>query len=185
MGWLDFLVKLIGEVSGSPEVRQEAPPSTSTDPLFWGGRSPISKRIITEQVYDVAEHYFKDGVEFDEESAHWFVVPRYHLPFAWKGIAQTTSMMIVFPTEYPQIPPIGFYLKGDILRAPGKGHFYQQAYHEAAKAPLSKGWKWYCVYVNPGSWQPAQYSRPGDWKYGDNLWTYLTLVKEALSDTRE
>ncbi len=147
---------------------------------FWGGRNEFSKKIITEQVYDMAQHCFKSGVGFDEEYANWMTVPDYYLPRIWHNIARTTPLMVVFPTEYPELPPIGFYLKGTLPKAPG-GHFYESAYHEAAKEPIAQGWKWYCVYVKPGSWQPGSVRKAGDWKYGDNLWTYFTLIKEALS----
>src|SRR5712691_6617051 len=29
-------------------------------------------------------------------------------------IARTTDLLIVFPTEYPELPPVGFYLKEEI-----------------------------------------------------------------------
>jgi hypothetical protein len=137
-----------------------------------------------EQVQSVGQHYFKDGVELEDENAHWMRVPRYRLPKTWRGVAREVELLIVFPTEYPSIPPIGFYLRGDIQSAPGSGHLYAQAYHDAAKRPLEKGWMWYCVFINPGSWQPAPYTRIGDWKSGDSLWEYLTLIQEALTDVR-
>ncbi len=45
-----------------------------------GNRSRESRQIITEQVYDVATHMFRQGVDFDEENADWMVVPDYPLP---------------------------------------------------------------------------------------------------------
>jgi hypothetical protein len=147
---------------------------------FGGSRDPKSKQIITEQVFDLAEHLFKDGVDFDEDDAHWFVAPRFKLPRTWKGIARETPLMVAFPLEYPTLPPIGFYMKADIPHAPG-GHFYDQAYYDAWKDPLQHGWKWYCVYVQAGNWQPASVRRSGDWKDGDNLWTYMTLINETLT----
>jgi hypothetical protein len=147
---------------------------------FWGNRSHLSKQIITEQVYDIAEHLFKDGVDFDEKDADWMVVPQFYLPPIWHSIARTTPLLIVFPTEYPELPPIGFYMKADIPKSP-HGHFYDTAYHEAAKEPLENGWRWYCVYVKQGGWQPARARKAGDWKYGDNLWKYFSLINEVLA----
>jgi hypothetical protein len=147
---------------------------------FWGIRSPSSKAVITEQVYDMAQHCFKAGVNFDEENADWMIVPDYRLPSVWRNTAQTTELMVVFPTEYPVLPPIGCYLKATLPGAPD-GHLFQHVYHDAAQEPIQNGWKWYCVYVKPGSWQPAVVRYPGDWKRGDNLWTYFMLIKEALS----
>lgn len=143
---------------------------------FEGKRSALSKQIITEQVYDLALHYFKSGVNFDEEDANWMLVPKYVLPKKWHHIATATELLIIFPTEYPALPPIGFYMKESIPESPN-GHFYAQAYHEADKAPLEAGWKWYCVYVNQGSWQPNKH----EWRKGDNLWTYFSLIREVLS----
>lgn len=149
---------------------------------FGKRRSALSKQIIAEQVYDIATHLFKDGVDFDEDNADWVAVPNYGLPAVWHPIAKTrsTPLLIVFPTEYPNLPPIGFYMKADIPAAPG-GHFYDQAYHDACKKPLQLGWRWYCVYIKPGSWRPARVRKQGDWKYGDNLWEYFSLIKEALA----
>lgn len=151
-----------------------------TKGTFWGYRTEFSKRIIAEQVYDIAAHLFKNGVEFDDENSDWMKVPNYFLPKVWHSIARITPLLIVFPNEYPELPPVGCYLKASLLGAPD-GHLYPNAYHEAAKEPLEEGWKWYCVYINRGSWQPARVRNAGDWKYGDNLWTYFTLINEALS----
>jgi len=141
----------------------------------------VSKSIITEQVVDIAEHYLKGGVDFDEGNADWMVAPKYKLPKIWESIAMFSPLLIIFPTDYPEIPPIGFYLKADIPCSPDNSHFFNQAYHDACKDPLQDGWKWYCVYVNPGSWNPARCQRTGDWKNGDNLWTYFTLINEVLA----
>ena len=158
------------------------PARSKSGVAFWGNRSQLSKQIIREQVYDIALNNFKSGVQFDEDNADWVVMPQYVLPKNWSHIAETTPLMIVFPTDYPQIPPIGFYMKADIPDS-ANGHFFTQAYHDADKTPLEAGWKWYCVFVNPGTWRPAYYREQNSWKKGDNLWTYLTLIKEALSST--
>lgn len=147
---------------------------------FGGQRSALSKQIITEQVFDIAENLFKDGVDFDEQDADWMVVPKYFLPPIWHGIARTVPLLVVFPTEYPSRPPVGFYLKADIPCSPN-GHLYDAAYHEADHSPLKQGWRWYCVYVKPGEWRPAAVRQSGDWKHGDNLWEYFTLINETLS----
>jgi len=111
------------------------------------------------------------------------VAPQYRLPPRWHSIARTSPLLIALPTDYPAIPPIGFYLTADLPLSPN-GHLFEAAYHEAWKEPLKRDWKWYCVYISPGSWRPAPVRRPGDWKQGDNLWQYFTLINEALnSDT--
>jgi hypothetical protein len=159
-------------------------PDRTKGVTYGGDRTFLSKQIITEQVYDIAEKLFKRGVSFDEENADWMIANSYVLPPIWHSIARTTDLMVVFPTEYPELPPVGFYLKADIPLSVN-GHLYQTAYHEACSDPLDQGWKWYCVYINAGAWQPAPVIRPGDWRRGDNLWTYFTLISEALSGTDE
>jgi hypothetical protein len=142
---------------------------------FDGSRDHLSKNIVTEQVFDVATNLFKDGVDFDEDNADWMVVPKFYLPPNWRSIARTTPLMVLFPTEYPEMPPIGFYLK-DTLPSPN-GHVYKNAYHEASAAPIQKGWNWYCCYIAPGAWRPAR----NNWRRGDSLWTYFTLINEVLA----
>lgn len=156
-------------------------PDRTKGGFFDGQRTAVSKRIITEEVYDLADKRFKSGLDFDEDNANWMVVPQYTLPRNWHRIAKFTPLMILFPTDYPRIPPIGCYMRDTIPQAPD-GHFYKQAYHDASTAPVDeKDWKWYCVYVQPGSWKPSTYRKTGDWRYGDNIWTYLTLIDEALA----
>ena len=147
---------------------------------FWGRRSEVSKRVIRAQVMDMALHCFKRGVNFDEQDANWMTVPRFVLPDIWHSIAVTTELMVVFPTEYPELPPVGFYLKADLPHG-ADGHLFDRAYHEAASEPLQQGWKWYCVYIQAGQWRPAPIRNADDWRRGDNLWTYFLLIKEALS----
>ena len=141
---------------------------------FGGPRSPQSKRVIAEQVVDLAEHLFTQGLDFDEEGAHWMVVPQYRLPSRWHRVARDTPLMVVFPNEYPALPPIGFYMMADIPISPD-GHLFRGVYHGAWDAPIQRGWKWYCAYIHEGAWQPARH-----WRDGDNLYTYFHLVKEVL-----
>ncbi len=143
---------------------------------FGGPRSAQSKRMITEQVIDVAEHLFKQGVDFDEDGAHWMVVPNYYLPRRWHHIVRKTPLMVAFPNEYPALPPIGFYMMADIPLSPD-GHFFQGVAHNAWAEPIGQGWKWYCTYIHEGAWQPAS-----NWRHGDNLFTYFHLVNEVLGN---
>jgi len=166
---------------GNP-VRIRDIPDRTKGLTYGAPRSQISKMVITEQVIDIAENLFKRGVEFDEDNADWMSVPYYVLPERWHHISKTTPLLIVFPTEYPELPPVGCYLKADIPYSPN-GHLFEQAYHEACKDPLDRGWKWYCVYVGKGNWKPARVRRSGDWRNGDNLWDYFTLTNEALASS--
>lgn len=159
------------------EVKVSTIPDRTKGITYHAPRTALSKQIITEQVFDVAENLYKKGIDFDEQNADWMVVPNYPLPEIWSSVGKFSPLLIVFPTEYPEIPPVGFYMRAT-LNLP---HFFEQAYHEADKTPLTEGWKWYCVYVPQGAWKPVRVRGPGDWKHGDNLWTYLTLIREVLS----
>ena len=151
-------------------------PDRSKGDFNLSNRSHESKQIITEQVIDIAGKFFRQGVEFDEENADWLVVPNYQLPSNWHHIARTTALMVIFPRDYPRLPPIGFYLPDDLPMA-HDGHFFKFAAHGASNAPIQEGWKWYCVYIHNGAWQPSR-----EWRHGDNLWTYFTLIGEALAN---
>lgn len=137
-------------------------------------RSNESKLVITEQVTDLADKLFKRGVDFDEQDADWLIVPDYSLPANWHHIAESTALLIQFPREYPRLPPVGFYLP-EVLPASHDGHLYSFAAHGASDAPIRENWKWYCAYVDRGAWRPI-----GNWRNGDNLWTYFHLIREAL-----
>src|SRR5258707_1136352 len=134
---------------GNPVKITTIPDRTKGMVSYGGDRSDLSKQIITEQVYDIAEKLFKQGVSFDEAHADWMIANQYVLPPLWHPIAKTTDLLIIFPTEYPELPPVGFYLKEEIPLSVN-GHLYQSAYHEACSDPLTQGWKWYCGYINPG-----------------------------------
>lgn len=153
---------------------------------FQGVRGRLSKTIIWEQVISIQENRFKseDAILFDEDHADWVMIRRYPLPAIWRHVAISTDLLIVFPTHFPEVPPIGCYMQENIPQSPN-GHFYKAAYHDASKRPLveANGWKWYCVYVAPGTWRPAPVRKPGDWQNGDNLWTYIDLINEALAST--
>jgi hypothetical protein len=151
-------------------------PSRSKGYNFGGRRSQQSKQIITEQVVYLADKVFRGGVEFDEDNANWLVIPEYSLPPRWHHIARSTPLMVVFPEEYPVLPPVGFYMQADIPESPD-GHFFEAAYHNAWQEPIQHGWKWYCVYIHNGAWQPAR-----NWRAGDNLFTYFHLIREVLGN---
>lgn len=149
-------------------------PDRSKGTSFGGCRAAESRALITEQVVDIAEKLFTQGVDFDEEQAHWVVIPRYRLPPRWRHIAPSTPLMVAFPLDYPAEPPIGFYLTADLPLSPD-GHFYDGVAHGAWQEPIAHGWKWYCCYIHPGAWRPTR-----NWRGGDNLWTYFHLINEAL-----
>lgn len=151
-----------------------------SEPTFGGRRSQVSKQIIFEQVQDVSENFYKDKMmDIDPENANWVVFDDFLLPPRWKGIARESPLLISFPMEYPTLPPVGFYLRASLPKS-ANGHLYQTAYHFADKAPLAKNWIWYCVLIDAEDWKPAPYRRRGDWRKGDSLWEYITMINETL-----
>ena len=173
-GLLDFF----GNASPASREPNPAPRPSAPQTPFSGRRSEFSRRLILDQINDVARNVFKAPVQFDN-GGDWVVFPSFRLPGNWS--VPTTPLMILFPTDYPVLPPIGFYLP-DTLPSPN-GHKYAQAYHSASAAPLMRGWHWYCCYVQDGAWQPAPMNARNGWRDGDNLYTYLTLVSEALASS--
>lgn len=142
---------------------------------YFKQRPEYSKAMIREQIVQISSKLFKGatGIDFDDDNYDWMVIEKYVLPPTWP--VRTCPLMLILPTEYPEIPPVGFYLPNTI-QSPN-GHVYSQAYHNASSAPLQKGWNWYCAYIKPGSWNPAH--RLGG--YGDSLWDYITLIGEVLA----
>ncbi len=161
---------------GRPVKISSIPDRTKGAELYNGRRDNYSRAIITEQVIDVARNYVRGNVHFDEDDADWMIIPEFRLPPGWN--LNLAPLMIVFPRGYPTTPPIGFYLP-NTLESPN-GHFFGTAYHGAAEAPIRKGWNWYCCTVKAGAWQPYPARFPGEWRKGDNLWTYITLINEVL-----
>jgi hypothetical protein len=151
-------------------------PDRTKGGLFDGRRDRTSEDLIRRQVYDLAANFARGGLDFDEDHSDWVVFPDFRMPPGW-GV-NLAPLMVLFPTDYPRMAPIGFYLPSR-LNSP-HGHFYGQAYHEASGVPTQAGWNWYCCYIS-GVWRPAPDDGRDGWKRGDNLWTYLTLVSEVLS----
>lgn len=140
--------------------------------VFEGVRSELSRSIIRHQVEDISKNYFKGPVIFDEKNCDWCIFPKYRLPRGWAQ--ETTSLMIMFPVNYPAQAPIGFYLDASLPLPIGFDYDVRQA----ASAAQLQGWRWHCCYVE--SWQPSPRNAT-TWKEGDSIWTYFLLIREALS----
>ena len=178
--------ELISRKTGKPIKTRTMPDRTkgANTQTYGGQRDRKSKQIIHEQIVDVAEKFYRNkAIEFDDDDYNWMVFEGYILPPRWSGIATESQLLISFPMEYPRLPPVGFYLKSSLPGSPD-GHLhssqYDHAHAIADPAPIAKDWHWYCVYIEPGDWKPAPYSRPGDWKRGDSLWEYNLMIGEAL-----
>lgn len=121
------------------------------------------------------------GVMCDDENWDWLIIPNYPLPERWKtrtGKVLWCKLLIVFPETYPETPPIGFYLNRKFWLNDGSrdSHLTGQSY-DGAPDLREAGWYWYCVRVEGGAWKPqADYMKP------DNLWTFLNMVRESLTN---
>ena len=146
-------------------------------------RSPLALHRddrIEKEVFMIAPQFSKhDGVFFDEDNKDWVMIPKYPLPERWRE--RWCKLLIVFPGTYPVVPPVGFYLNKQFhLKSGGTdNHLIGQASHGAPNL-IEQGWYWYCVHMaigTQGGWQPSH-----DYRKQDNLWTFLTMIRETLTN---
>jgi len=119
------------------------------------------------------------GIYYDDAGRDWLVIPNYPLPKRFRQ--RRCDLLVVFPETYPETPPIGFYLNKRFQLANGKydPHATGTAYYGAPDL-TEQGWHWYCVHMDmraKGAWRP----RP-DCHKADNLWTFLNMVRETLTN---
>lgn len=136
-------------------------------------------RIMSEVVMIAPRFAESGGVYFDEENGDWLIIPKYPLPARWGE--RWCQLLVVFPALYPSTPPNGFYLNKRFPLAAGGAdpHLTGAAYHGATNL-LTQGWHWYCVQVMEaaaGGWSPKP-----DYREPDNLWTFLALVRDTLTN---
>lgn len=73
-----------------------------------------------------------------------------------------TDLLLVLPPQFPQLPPIGFYLRGDAATGGlDLSHlFVHRAFHEAPNLSHEpEKWRWYCLIVQ--HWDPARHTLAG------------------------
>jgi hypothetical protein len=136
-------------------------------------------RIVNE-VLMIAPYFSKhEGVSYDEENADWLMIPKYPLPARWRE--RWCSLLIIFPEMYPVAPPIGFYLNRQFQLKSGAQDPHLVGYGAYTAPDLrAHGWFWYCVKTADaaaGGWRASP-----DFRKPDNLWTYLTMIREVLSE---
>ena len=154
---------------------------------YMGRRSPTSLAVITDQALQVAGHLFKgQDLIFDEKNGHYLIIPKYKLPGGWNP--ESTALMIIFPVEYPDLPPNGFYIQKHVAAPVNHGHIYSRAFNngygsrpEESEWLNQNGWVWYCAHVAKGSWLPAKLKSISDWRWGDNLFTFFSLISEVMN----
>jgi hypothetical protein len=159
------------------QLKTGAPAGTGT-----GGANRRRNARIDAEVTMIAERFSRppyQGVYYDDENRDWLLIPNYPLPSRFR--ARRCDLLTVFPETYPETPPIGFYLNKRFALRNGSfdGHLTGRAYHDAPDL-TAQGWHWYCVTMDmraPGAWKPKV-----DHRQPDNLWTFLTMVREALTN---
>ncbi len=158
---------------------------------YFGNKEPWRKQVITEQVAQVSEGFFKNSkVELDDD-CNWVLFHGFLLPDEWQRANPGQSfvqMMIIFPDQYPDLPTNGFYLPSNLTVPLNAAHFYNRGYGGAfgekpdeMEAMAQGNWKWYCTHIRPGAWQPARLRQISDWRNGDNLWDILTICIDVLT----
>jgi hypothetical protein len=138
-------------------------------------------RYIRAHAQRLEERFSKndgEGIQLDP-AFNWLIIPRYPMPERWRQ--RWTSLLIVFPTAYPDVPPTGFYLtiRGKLKNGKRDPHLFNGSpYHHVADLSAA-GWHWYCVHAQvqgSGGWRPSN-----DPDTGDNLFTFLNMAREALT----
>ena len=148
---------------GNEVIAKHYPASTAK------GADSRRERFIKAQVASVAEVYgerYGQTIQLDQ-NLQFVVIPQFALPRQW-GM-KTTPILIWFPDEYPDIAPNGFYLSQN-CRGP---HIFSRNVYGKSPDLSRYGWNWYCMHTG---WQPN--ANPND---GDNLWTFLDLVRMSLT----
>ncbi|MBR1805329.1 MAG: hypothetical protein IJ774_02955 [Selenomonadaceae bacterium] len=163
----------------------------ASDATYFGYKEPWRQQLITEQVFEVAQKFFKKSrVELDDD-CNWVVFERFLLPEEWQRANPGKSfvpMMLIFPDQYPELPTNGFYLPASLQLPPNAEHFYSRGYggafgqtEEEMEFMRQGQWKWFCTHIKPGAWSPARLREISDWRHGDNLWDIITLCVDVLT----
>jgi hypothetical protein len=138
-------------------------------------------RYIRAHAERLEDRFSKDGgegIRLDPE-LNWIVIPRYPMPDRWRQ--RWTSLLIVFPTAYPDVPPTGFYLtiKARLKNGQRDRHLFNGSPYQHVADLSAQGWFWYCVHAQvqgSGGWRPSN-----DPDTPDNLFTFLNMAREALT----
>ena len=161
----------------------------ATQYSYGGRKSDLQKQIIWDQIVDLEQKLFKDGIEVDPEF-NWIKV-NYRLPEAWANVNErkTVPLLLILPDEFPDLPTNGFYLPDYVIPPEGDYHFHSRGYGgafgetpEEVEQMKNQGWKWYCTHILPEAWSPNRIRKIEDWRYGDNLWDIFSLIKDVLTD---
>ncbi len=143
------------------------------------------KRIHYEVALAAVRYSRTRSADFDDESGSWVIVKDFPLPEGYNY--ETTDILILLPSNYPQTPPDWFYVDDNLRLANGQrpSHvFYQNTEHDpnarraASEPPQMKGWTGCCLHIR--SWQPA--ANPVE---GHSLLSVCELIRGALERWRK
>jgi len=146
------------------------------------------RRIHYEVALAAVRYSRTRSADFDDESGSWVVIRDFPLPIGYNY--ETTDILIVLPTNYPQTPPDWFYVDNNLRLADGRrpNHiFYQYTVHDpntrAANRridapPQRKGWTGCCLHIR--TWKPS--ANPTE---GHSLLSVCELIRTALERWKE
>lgn len=123
-------------------------------------KSLLDQTIIREQVLHLSQRVIKSEIQLDRD-CNYIILPQFRLPENWhkiEGVINGTAPLLIdFPDGYPVVPPIGFYIDKKVASSPN-GHLYSSVHHGAPGKYIDSGhWKWYCVFIPAGGWQPVDH----------------------------
>lgn len=143
------------------------------------------KRIHYEVALAAVRYSRTHSADFDDESGSWVIIKDFPLPKGYNY--ETTDILVLLPSNYPQTPPDWFYVDDNLRLANGDkpSHvFYQNTAHDPnARRPISEppqmqGWTGCCLHIR--SWQPA--ANPVE---GHSLLSVCELIRGALERWRK
>lgn len=177
----DTLIRIFEAILRSGDERRIDGPVYQPEPAAALGAVDRRLRIENEVMMIAPRFAERGGVDFDEDNGDWLRIRQFALPERWEE--RWAQLLVVFPQTYPVSPPLGFYLdrQFDLAAGGGDPHLTGRSYYGAPDL-LAQGWRWYCVKplsAGQGGWQPK-----ADYRQQDNLWTFLTLVRDVLSNDR-
>ena len=112
-------------------------------------------------------------IEADNENLDYFAVLDFPLGPGWSR--PTTTLLTKIPKDYPQVPPVHFFMKkGLSYKGKNPSHYFRDdSFNELADL----GWGKYCLHID-GGW----YYNNNNVLDGDSLHTFLELVKVVLDN---
>lgn len=130
------------------------------------------QRVYQEALL-LARHF--GVVDYDDEDGLWVHIPCFPLPVGWDR--QTTGLLLELPGGYPHVPPNGFYIDRLLRTASGRqvSHYFEERGRFNPYA--DKGWGWFCIHLERGSWRPT-----GSVLHGDNLLKLTALIRAILTE---